>query len=614
MHGGSRLTSALGAAVLAVSALATPGADANPAAAALAADTVDEINCNFGDTSDSLWIHYRNPTASTSVNTVYYGRDTTYGQQVTAVKPAIVPVDKPSSSFREAKLTGLAPGQVVHYRIGATGLDHTCTTPPTGNFRWDDVGDTGTTLCTPWVRTTHNQIAADHPDFVTHGGDISYANECGQAAVHQYYIDQQAWSTSAAFQPVWGNHEYSAPTAGAPSGTPRDRLANYKGRSTITHAQTVPTDTPTRTSDPGCPALAGTTTNSCMGEDWGWFTVSGVLFISYPEPWPNALANWQTEANALMADAQADPGIDFIVTYGHRPAYSSSNATSGSVKAAVDTLGDRFGAGSVAGGKYVLNVAHHVHAEEAFAPMHGVVHLTNGGGGEGSHSLSGTAPGSRFTSAHPGYLTADYDVSARTLKVRLRCGPVYDPPNSEDPCALGSTLYGVDFTAGGSQPPPAPVELFTNRSVESSGAGFLGTYSPNDQVVWSTESAFDGTHSIRIRNTAAAAQVAGLANEPVTVTSTTAGATYTGSVWLRSSTSANRAVTLRLRECSSTGACSFGSATKSMTLTDTAWHQLTVPFQATRSGDQLRYNVYSANLPASVSVYADLFSLTKTSP
>ena len=605
------LTKPLAAVALAAAALVAP-----PAAASepldVVGDTVDEISCNYGDSGDSLWIHYRNPDALTPQDTVFYGADTTYGKLAIAVQPAIVPVDQPGSSFREAELTGLAPGQLVHYRIGAAGLDHTCGTPPTGNFRWDDIGDTGTTLCTPWVATTHSQVAADNPDFVTHGGDVSYANYCGEAAVHQYYIDQQAWSTAAAFQPVWGNHEYGAPTVDAPPGTPRDRLANYKGRSTITHAQTVPNDTLTRTSQPGCPALPGTTTNSCMGEDWGWFKSSGVLFISYPEPYYDALADWQKKADVLMANAQADPSIKFVVTYGHRAAYTNQlNEVNAELRAAVDTLGDRYGAGSAPGGKYVLNVAHHVHGEEAFTPMHGVVHLTNGGGGEGSSSLSDSAPGSLFKTRHPGYLTADYDAAAGTLAVRLRCGPEY-APNPNEPCTLGSTLYSVTFTAG-QQPPPGPqppVEYFTNQSVETSGKGFLGVYSANDDVTWSAEAGFDGTHSIRIRNTAAATQPAGLANKPVVVTSTTAGVTYTGSVWVRT-TQANQPATIRLWECDSAGTCSFGSAKTTSTLVDTGWRQLKVAFKATRTGDQLKYAVVADPLPPGVSLYADMFSLTK---
>lgn len=87
-------------------------------------------------------------------------------------------------------------------------------------------------------------------------------------------------------------------------------------------------------------------------------------------------------------------------------------------------------------------------------------------------------------------------------------------------------------------------------------------------------------------------------------------ATYTGSVWVRT-TQANQPATIRLWECDSTGTCSFGSAKTTSTLADTGWHQLKVAFKATRTGDQLKYAVVADPLPPGVSLYADMFSLTK---
>ena len=87
---------------------------------------------------------------------------------------------------------------------------------------------------------THSLIAAQNPNFVTHGGDISYANECGTPAVHQYYQDQEAWSESAAFQPAWGNHEYGSPQPDSVPGAIRDTMENYKGRSFITNGAVRP--------------------------------------------------------------------------------------------------------------------------------------------------------------------------------------------------------------------------------------------------------------------------------------------------------------------------------------------------------------------------------------
>lgn len=177
---------------------------------------------------------------------------------------------------------------------------------------------------------------------------------------------------------------------------------------------------------------------------------------------------------------------------------------------------------------------------------------------------------------------------------------------------LNSVLRLVGGAAGEVEPPPPGIELFTNRSVEQSGAGFLGRYSRNDAVVWTAEAAYHGAYSVRIRNTAATAQAAGLANEPVAVTSTTAGQTYTGSAWVRS-TQPGQAVTLRVQECDSTGKCGFGLSAATVTLPNYGWHQVVTPHKARRTGDQLKFQVVADQLaPAgAVSVYADMFSMTE---
>jgi uncharacterized repeat protein (TIGR01451 family) len=417
---------------------------------ARAADTADEIHYSFGGTPDSVVFDWRGGDP-----TLYYGTDPGALQPATATAPAIRPVDNPGP-FREVALTGLSPGTTYHYRIGAVGDDHTFTTTPTGNFTWVDVGDTGTTRCQPWVADIHALIAAQAPSFVTHGGDISYANECGVPAVHQYFVDQQAWSEDAAFMPAWGNHEYGPTNSESLPGATKDTLANYKGRVAIPNPQFVPLDTPSRVSNPGCGAEIGSKTNTCPGEDWGWFIAGHVLYISYPEPWYNAFAAWEPVAQRLMADAQADPTIDFIVTYGHRPAYTSQSASvETGLRTALTTLSGLYSpTSSHADGKYVLNVAHHVHAEEVFAPIGGLVNITNGGGGAGQASFGTVASGSIFRASHPSILSAAYDATAHTLAVSLVCGPVYTP-SPKDACTSGTTVYSQTFTRPAAGPPPA---------------------------------------------------------------------------------------------------------------------------------------------------------------
>jgi hypothetical protein len=402
----------------------------------IAAGTADEIHYAFGDTSDSLVINWRGEPDVLEIG-LEGGTTVNY----TATVPSIVPTDD-VGPFREVTVTGLLTDSTYAYRIG-DGPWNSLRTQPTDNYTWVDVGDTGSTMCSPWVADTHALIAAQSPSFVTHGGDISYANECGEPAVHQYYVDQEAWSHSAAMQPVWGNHEYRV-ASGATDETPQDSLLNHKGRNFITHAQTVPSDTATTNDTPGC----GTDgVNSCLGEDWGWFRAGAVLYISYPEPWPGAVLDWNVRAGALMQAAQDDPTVQFIVTYGHRPAYSSvTDTVDPEVRDALQALAQQFSPSAARpNGKYVLNVAHHAHGAEVFAPIDGLVHITNGGGGAGIASTSGTpADGSLFRTRHPSILRTTVDRTAGALTVSVLCGPVYDA-SPKEPCTYATELYNVTF-------------------------------------------------------------------------------------------------------------------------------------------------------------------------
>jgi hypothetical protein len=457
--------------LVAIGSLALVGGSLHARAGVAApADTVTEIHYSFGDSPDSLWFDWAGQEQD-----IFYGPDTSYGQLAVAGNAPVTPVDS-SGPFRQVELTGLQPNSTYHYKIGLNGVDHTFQTIPEGDFTWVDIGDTGTTLCEPWMAQTHQLVAAQNPSFVTHGGDISYANECGAAAVHQYYVDQQAWSDDAAFEPVWGNHEYGQPNSDEgmtpPPGTPRDSLLNYKGRSFVTNGQAVPSDTATRTGNPGCGWETGATSNTCQGNDWGWFQAGHVLFISYPEPWPGAYPAWQAAADQLMAGAQADPNVDFIVTYGHRPAYSSvASDVDPDLRTAIDNLAMKYSpSASNPFGKYVLNVDHHVHWEEVFKPIDGLVNITNGGGGAGQTSSTTLDPNSIFHVVHPAILSASYSAAQHSLTVSLLCGPAFTP-NPKATCAYGSVLYTQTFARPTSQPGPAQLATTLTDSNSSPQVG-----------------------------------------------------------------------------------------------------------------------------------------------
>ena len=248
-------------------------------------------------------------------------------------------------------------------------MDHTFTTAPTGSFRFDVIADVGSSRDFSNVVPTQNQVAADNPAFVLVPGDLTYAEPFGQAATDQHFNDVMAWSLQAAYMPAWGNHEWENPAT--------DDLRNYKGRFVLPNPQT----------SPSAPAPG------CCGEDWSWFDAGGVRFISYPEPYSSSTwTNWQAAAAPIFAAAQADPSIHFIVTFGHRPAYSTGfHAGETTLAGVLNALGDQYS-------KYVLNLNGHSHDYERFQPIHGVTHITVAGGGPSletpwsSHRLTNGVP------------------------------------------------------------------------------------------------------------------------------------------------------------------------------------------------------------------------------
>jgi hypothetical protein len=573
-----------------------------------ATEVVDEIHYSYGENADEIVMDWHG-----AASVIEFGLTTEYGQQATAGLPSATPIDI-SGPFREAKLTGLQMSTTYHYRIGG-GPDNTFRTRPSADFTWVDVGDTGSTICTPWVADTHALIAAQQPSFVTHGGDIAYANVCGVPAVHRYYVDQEAWSHTAAFQVVTGNHEYGAPVAEAPAGTPRESLLNYKGRSYLTHGQAVSNDSATQINHPGCGWETHSSTNTCRGEDWGWFRAGGVLYISYPEPSPNAMSDWKAAAQPLMAQAQSDASIDFVVTYGHRPAYTSlAGGEEATARTALDSLAQLYSPRtSNPAGKYVLNVAHHIHGAEVFGQINGLTHVTNGGGGEGSTTYSSPAdPNSVFKTVHPSVTRGDYDAVHHTLHIRVLCGPVF-VPKPREPCTYGSTIYSLDFPSAVSPPPPppGPRQWIGNPGVETDLTGWAGRYGPSPELSV-TRSTSDGAHTgsaaVKVQGLSGAVDLkSGFSDSPRWVSSTVAGTTYSGSAWVKPQF-AGQVLNLRLREWQ--GATLVSDKRVFLTATDTSWQQLSAQLVAAQAGSQLAFIVYADDLDAGESFLADDLSLT----
>jgi hypothetical protein len=117
----------------------------------------------------------------------------------------------------------------------------------------------------------------------------------------------------------------------------------------------------------------------------------------------------------LMSSAGRNPQILFIVTFGHRPAYSSGYHHGESQLASIlDTFGDRYA-------KYVLNINGPSHNYERFSPIHHVVHVTSGGGGASLEPLSSSDRRTAFRALHLIHLRVD--VTPQRMRLEAVCGP-----------------------------------------------------------------------------------------------------------------------------------------------------------------------------------------------
>jgi hypothetical protein len=259
--------------------------------------------------------------------------------------------------------------------------------PGAVGFSFVAVGDIGASTSSPAAGVVHRMIARADPTFVLALGDLTYADDRSMADVDRHFDDVMAWSRRAAYMPVWGNHEWEGKG---------DDLRNYKGRFALPHAA----------ASPGAPAAG------CCGEDWYWFDQGAVRFIIYPEPYTHETwADWARKAEPLFETAQADGALRFIVTAGHRPAYSSGHhGGEPQLRAILDGFGKRFG-------KYVLNLSGHAHAYERTRPQAHVVHVTAGiGGGALEHAPTACL----WTSCQPPAFTAFRAIHHGFVKLVVR--------------------------------------------------------------------------------------------------------------------------------------------------------------------------------------------------
>lgn len=355
------------------------------------------------------------------------------GTNVAAHAPSVTPRSG-SGPWREADITNLTPGVPTPWQIGdASGTVAGALPRGSSGFVVDAIGDVGDSGSYKWVVPIASMIAADHPAFVLMVGDLTYANAHGQAHCDQHFNDVQKWSLTSAYMPAWGNHEWDS------SG---DDMTNYKGRFALPNARAAV----------GAPSAGG------KGEDWYWFDYGNARFIAYPEPFSGAWAAWAKSADSLMAQVDADPQIKWIVTFGHRPAYSTGHHPGDATLAGyMNGMGDRHP-------KYVLNLNGHSHDYERTKPQHGVTHVTTGGGGS-SLETDGTLPAcewygkcpppawSAFRAMHHGVLRMHFADDGIALE--FIAGPP-DAAHNDVVADQGAVMDSYPIGAGPPPPPPPP--------------------------------------------------------------------------------------------------------------------------------------------------------------
>jgi len=165
-----------------------------------------------------------------------------------------------------------------------------------------------------------------------------------------------------------------------------------------------------------------------------------------------------------MDQAQANASIRFIVTFGHRPAYSSGyHPGEASIRSILDTLGVRHS-------KYVLNLNGHSHDYERSTPRFGVTHVTVGIGGSTLERVGGACPWGggcpapawcAYRAFHHGALRLAFD--ATSISGTVLCGPA--ATEDDIACAQGAVFDAFTITGQGvtSAPPLPPPGLALNQ-------------------------------------------------------------------------------------------------------------------------------------------------------
>ena len=164
------------------------------------------------------------------------------------------------------------------------------------------------------------------------------------------------------------------------------------------------------------------------------------------------------------------------------------------------------------------------------------------------------------------------------------------------------------------QPAPAPSPAPPAAGGPTSAEGFEGssTWRPfgRSTVATNHDKKHSGSTSLAIKATATN-DVSGATANPVAVTATVKGATYTGSCWVMSPSPINARVRFQEYDHNWKRLENPGDGTKVAMTTAGQWYEVSVTYTAKHGGAQLPFSVYSTNMsPSSQPLFVDDCAVT----
>jgi uncharacterized repeat protein (TIGR01451 family) len=203
----------------------------------------------------------------------------------------------------------------------------------------------------------------------------------------------------------------------------------------------------------------------------------------------------------------------------------------------------------------------------------------------------------------------------RTVRTQLTSGNVGDSfgvtvlaQTDDDACGTpGSMCSAIDTDQIGSA--PTTKEYVANPGFEANKVGWTGVYNSSSTTARYAQAHHDGGYSLKITRSSRTSGAAGLVSRPSWVPSTTANAGFTAGSWVRGQRSGqSQTVVVQINEVNPAGTV-VGSAVRSVSFSDLAWHQVQVPYTCVGTGDHLDFVVYSPSLGANAEFLTDTESL-----